>query len=53
MQVGAPEVRSAAHGSGEGCVGQVLPLEVAVALVGERVVHLFLEQGTILQSHPS
>ena len=53
MQVGAPEIRSSAHGSGEGCVGQILPLEVAVALVGEGVVHLFLEQGPVLQFHPS
>ena len=51
MQVGAGEAGPLTHGAGEGGVGELLAREVLAALIGERVVHRVLDQGTVLECH--
>ena len=52
MQVRFTEIRTAAHGPGKRRVGQVLTVEIAAVLVGEREVDGFLEQRPVLQTDP-
>ena len=51
MQHGIPEIRTAGDRTGKGGVGEVLTVKVAVALVGQGVIHLVLKQSSVLEAH--